>query len=102
MNSTMLRPSLAVLALAAMLAGCADRQDKAVGDVAAIVNRHQIGARQVEQVLQQRNLRPEQAETAGRQVLERLIPNPAVTRARWPVERALARVWRVDAHSPGG
>ena len=74
MNSTMLRAPLAVLALAVLLAACGEKKDKAAGGVAATVDRHEIGVRQVEQVLQQqRNLRPEQAEAAGRQVLERLI-----------------------------
>lgn len=73
MDSTMLRAPLALLMLAVLTAACGETKDKTPGEVAAIVDRHEIGARQVEQVLQQRNLRPEQAEAAGRQVLERLI-----------------------------
>jgi len=75
MDSTMLRAPLALLMLAVLTAACGETKDKAPGEVAAIVDRHEIGVRQVEQVLQQqqRGLRPEQAEAAGRQVLERLI-----------------------------
>lgn len=56
----------------ALLAGCGDRSDKA--STAAQVNKDAITVQQIELLLQQqRGLRPEQAEAAGRQVLERLI-----------------------------
>lgn len=85
MKSTMLRGPLAalvaLLAAAAMLSGCGDKKDKAAGEVAATVDRHEIGVQQVEQVLQQqRGLRPEQAEAAGRQILERLIDQQLAVR----------------------
>ncbi len=65
---------LAVLAATALLAGCGDKKDKAASQTAAKVNRDEITVHQINFVLQQqRNLRPEQAEAAGRQVLERLI-----------------------------
>ena len=81
MTLTMLQPStpavrwtaLAVLAAAALLAGCGEKKDKA-SQTAAKVNKDEITVHQINFVLQQqRNLRPEQAEAAGRQVLERLI-----------------------------
>ncbi len=71
------RPCAAlVLAIAAVfpLAACGDKKDKAASQTAAKVNKDEITVHQINFVLQQqRNLRPEQAEAAGRQVLERLI-----------------------------
>lgn len=74
------RPSLHRLALAGLatlgvlLAACGERNVAAPGEAAARVNRDDVTVAQVNQVLQQqRGLRPEQAEAAGRQVLERLI-----------------------------
>lgn len=67
--------SLTAAALAAtfVLAGCGDRKPGA-SQVAAKVNKEEISVHQINFVLQQqRGLKPEQAETAGRQVLERLI-----------------------------
>lgn len=68
------RPAaLAAAALAVVLAGCGPAKDKAT-QVAAKVNKEEISVHQVNYVLQQqRGLKPEQAEAAGRQALERLI-----------------------------
>ncbi|GAB4114513.1 MAG: hypothetical protein Fur0014_17120 [Rubrivivax sp.] len=63
-----------VTAGALMLAACGDRKDKAASQTAAKVNKEEITVHQINFVLQQqRGLKPEQAEAAGRQVLERLI-----------------------------
>lgn len=65
---------LAVVAAAALLAACGgDKGDKA-SQTAAKVNKEEITVHQINFVLQrQPNLKPEQAEAASRQVLERLI-----------------------------
>ena len=62
-------------ALAAVaLVGCGEKKDKAASQTAAKVNKDEITVHQINFVLQQqRGLRPEQAEAAGKQVLERLI-----------------------------
>lgn len=67
-------PLLAVLAAAALLAACGgDKGDKA-SQTAAKVNKEEITVHQINFVLQrQPGLKPEQAEAASRQVLERLI-----------------------------
>jgi EpsD family peptidyl-prolyl cis-trans isomerase len=68
-------PLAAAAALAATLAliGCGG-QDKAATQTAARVNKEEITVHQINFVLQQqRNLRPEQAEAASKQILERLI-----------------------------
>lgn len=63
----------ATFAATLLLAGCGDRKPGA-SQVAAKVNKEEISVHQINFVLQQqRGLKPEQAETAGRQVLERLI-----------------------------
>ena len=76
------RPSCArvagvgVLALAALLAGCGDskKKDRAASQTAAKVNKEEITVHQINFVLQQqRGLKPEQADAASKQVLERLI-----------------------------
>jgi EpsD family peptidyl-prolyl cis-trans isomerase len=65
---------LAVVAAAVVLAGCGDKKDKAASQTAAKVNKDEITVHQINFVLQQqRGLRPEQAEGASRQILERLI-----------------------------
>ncbi|HLL11009.1 MAG TPA: EpsD family peptidyl-prolyl cis-trans isomerase, partial [Rubrivivax sp.] len=65
---------LALAASAALLVGCGDKKDKAASQTAAKVNKDEITVHQINFVLQQqRNLRPEQADAASRQVLERLI-----------------------------
>jgi EpsD family peptidyl-prolyl cis-trans isomerase len=68
-------PLVTAAALAATLAliGCGG-QDKAATQTAARVNKEEITVHQINFVLQQqRNLRPEQAEAASKQILERLI-----------------------------
>ncbi len=66
--------ALATVAAALLLAGCGDRKESSASQTAAKVNKDEITVHQINFVLQQqRNLRPEQADVAGRQVLERLI-----------------------------
>ena len=65
---------LALLCVAWLAAACGDRKQAAGQEVAARVGSDEITAAQVDLLLQQqRGLRPEQAEAAGRQILERLI-----------------------------
>jgi len=71
---------VAVIALAAvvvLLAGCGDKKkdkDKAASQTAAKVNKEEITVHQINFVLQQqRGLPPEQAASASKQVLERLV-----------------------------
>ncbi|HET9820927.1 MAG TPA: EpsD family peptidyl-prolyl cis-trans isomerase [Burkholderiaceae bacterium] len=62
------------LAAVALLAGCGDKKDKPATQTAAKVNKEEITVHQINAVLaQQRGLRPEQAEEAGKRALERLI-----------------------------
>lgn len=66
--------ALSLLAGAVLLAGCGEKKDKAATQTAAKVNKDEVTVHQINQVLQQqRNLRPEQADAASRQILERLI-----------------------------
>lgn len=73
MTLTLTRLALA-LSAAAVLAACGgDKGDKAT-QTAAKVNKEEITVHQINFVLQrQPNLKPDQAEAAGKQVLERLI-----------------------------
>jgi EpsD family peptidyl-prolyl cis-trans isomerase len=67
---------VAAAALACLgLAGCGEKKDeKKATQTAAKVNKDEITVHQINFVLQQqRGIRPEQAEVAGKQVLERLI-----------------------------
>jgi EpsD family peptidyl-prolyl cis-trans isomerase len=65
---------LAIVAAAVVLAGCGEKKDKAASQTAAKVNKDEITVHQINFVMQQqRGLRPEQAEGASRQILERLI-----------------------------
>ena len=65
---------LAALLAAALLVGCGEKKDKAASQTAAKVNKDEITVHQINFVMQQqRNLRPEQADSASRQILERLI-----------------------------
>ena len=64
----------ALLLAAALAAGCGKRDEKAPAtQVAAKVNGDEITVHQVNDVLGRQNVRPEQAESAKRQILERLI-----------------------------
>ena len=64
---------LAVLASAVLLSACGGG-DKGASQTAAKVNKDEVTVHQINFVLQQqRGLKPEQADAAGRQVLERLI-----------------------------
>lgn len=64
----------AVLATS-LLAGCGEKKkDRSATQAAARVNKDEVTLQQINLVLQeQRNLRPEQADAASRQILERLI-----------------------------
>ena len=65
--------ALATVAGAVLLAGCGDKKEQA-SQTAVRVNKDEITVHQINFVLQQqRNLRPEQADAAGRQILERLV-----------------------------
>ena len=67
---------LTTVALAFVLAGCGDKKDKEkpATQTAAKVNKEEITVHQINALLQQqRGLKPEQADGAGRQALERLI-----------------------------
>jgi EpsD family peptidyl-prolyl cis-trans isomerase len=68
-------PAFAAAALAvALLAACGAAGDKPATQTAARVNKEEITVHQINSVLaNQRGLRPEQAEEAGKRVLERLI-----------------------------
>ena len=72
-----MKGSLLIVAacLAVMLAGCGGgKKDKPASQVAAKVNKEEISVHQINFVLQQqRGLKPEQADAASRQVLERLV-----------------------------
>ena len=66
----------ALLAVTLVLAGCGDKKDKEkpASQTAAKVNKEEITVHQINYVLQQqRGLAPEQAASASKQVLERLI-----------------------------
>ena len=64
----------ALIAAALVLAGCGGSKEKGATQVAAKVNKEEISVHQINFVLQQqRNLRPEQADAASRQILDRLV-----------------------------
>jgi len=68
------RLALALVATAVLLSACGEKKDAAASQTAAKVNKDEVTVHQINFVLQQqRNLRPEQAEAASKQVLERLI-----------------------------
>jgi EpsD family peptidyl-prolyl cis-trans isomerase len=68
------RLALALVATAVLLSACGEKKDAAASQTAAKVNKDEVTVHQINYVLQQqRNLRPEQAEAASKQVLERLI-----------------------------
>ncbi len=66
---------LLAVAAVSLLAACGEKKkDKLATQAAARVDKEEITVHQINQVLQeQRNLRPEQADAASRQILERLI-----------------------------
>ena len=75
-NSTWTRLLLvSMVTVAAVLAGCGDKKkEKPASQTAAKVNKEEITVHQINFVLQQqRGLAPEQAASASKQVLERLI-----------------------------
>ena len=66
--------ALGAAVAAVALVGCGEKRDKAASQTAAKVNKDEITVQQINFVLQQqRNLRPEQVDAAGRQILERLV-----------------------------
>ena len=75
MHTGILRFSLLALAASvALLAGCGDKKEKGASQTAAKVNKAEVTVHQINFVLQQqRNIRPEQADAASKQILERLI-----------------------------
>jgi len=68
---------LSLIALATtvvLLAACGDKKEKGASQTAAKVNKAEVTVHQINFVLQQqRGLRPEQADAASKQILERLI-----------------------------
>ena len=63
-----------IAALALTLVACGERAEPGASQPAAKVNRDEISVQQINFVLQQqRGLKPEQVDAAGRQILERLI-----------------------------
>jgi EpsD family peptidyl-prolyl cis-trans isomerase len=80
MNLTMLDTTarrwipLALVAASVALVACGDKKDKSTSQTAAKVNKDEITVHQINFVLQQqRGLKPEQADAASKQILERLI-----------------------------
>ena len=66
--------TLLALVLSLAQTACGDKMDASASQTAAKVNKEEITVHQINQVLQQqRGLKPEQAEGASRQILERLI-----------------------------
>ncbi len=67
--------ALAGLCMLMLASGCGEKKkERAESQAAARVNDHEVTLQQINLVLQQqRNLRPEQADAASRQILERLI-----------------------------
>ena len=65
---------IALAASVALLAGCGDKKEKGASQTAAKINKAEVTVHQINFVLQQqRNIRPEQADAASKQILERLI-----------------------------
>lgn len=65
----------AALLVSLTLVGCGggDKKDKPASQVAAKVNKEEISVHQINHVLQQQRVRPDQTDRASRQALERLI-----------------------------
>ena len=69
-----IRLVVALSAAVLLLAACGGSRDKAASQTAVRVNKEEITVHQINFVMQQqRNLRPEQADGASKQILERLI-----------------------------
>jgi EpsD family peptidyl-prolyl cis-trans isomerase len=67
-------PIVGVIACSLLLVACGDKKEKGASQTAAKVNKDEITVHQINFVMQQqRGLRPEQADAASRQILERLI-----------------------------
>jgi EpsD family peptidyl-prolyl cis-trans isomerase len=65
---------ITLVAASALLAACGDKKEKGASQTAAKVNKSEVTVHQINFVLQQqRNIRPEQADAASKQILERLI-----------------------------
>ena len=65
---------LTAIAVAVLLTACGEKKDKPATQTAVKVNKEEITVHQINAVLQQqRGLKPEQADEAGRRALERLI-----------------------------
>ncbi len=65
---------LALCAVALVATGCGDKKEKGASQTAAKVNKDEITVHQINFVLQQqRGLKPEQADAASKQILDRLI-----------------------------
>ncbi len=66
--------SLVVVLVCGLLGACTERRDRASPNTAVRVNREEVTVQHLAYLMgQQRGLKPEQAETVGRQLLERLI-----------------------------
>lgn len=73
-NGAMRLGLIALVSAAALLTACGDKKEKSASQTAAKVNKSEITVHQINFVLQQqRNIRPEQADAASKQILERLI-----------------------------
>ena len=65
---------VALVSASVLLAACGDKKDKPASQTAVKVNKNEVTVHQINFVLQQqRNIRPEQADAASKQILERLI-----------------------------
>src|SRR5687768_11230398 len=68
------RTTAVAIAAVLVLAACGDKKDKPATQTAARVNKEEVTVHQINYLLQQqRGLRPEQADAASKQMLERLI-----------------------------
>jgi EpsD family peptidyl-prolyl cis-trans isomerase len=74
---------MVAVACTALVSGCGDKKEKGASQTAAKVNKDEITVHQINYVLQQqRGLKPEQADAASKQILERLVDQQlAVQRA---------------------
>ena len=91
---------LLMVLLALQLSACGERRkDRPATQPAAKVNGDEVTVQQINLALQQRNLRPEQADAASRQVLERLVDQTlAVQKAdELKLDRDIRVIQQVDA-----